>query len=145
MRIAFDGTLKTLLQLPVEQMLTRYLRENEDVTAICASLLVGQTITIAKRLGRKIPRELAIVGFGTQPVVEGLTVSTMQAVAKAMGETAVFRLYDVIHNGPMDQEDQAIIPFDFIPGDTFSIDMHYRRRRWRRGSARPRKTQEPAS
>lgn len=144
LRIPFDGTLKMLYELPVQRMIRQYLQDNSDVSAICASLLAGETITIARQMGRNIPRELAVVGFGYQPAVDGLTVSTLQAVAKGMGETAVYRLFDVIHNGPMDLEDEAIIPFDFIPGDTFSIDMHYRKRRWRKGSARQRKTQEGA-
>lgn len=79
------------INVVVRPLITEFLREHSEVTAVICSVdfLALQVIEAAKSLGRSVPSDLSVMGYGNQVFdLETTPLTTIEQNAYAVGETA---------------------------------------------------------
>lgn len=119
--IPSDGTLAMLHSLNSEKLVREYLRVNEDVTAVCATIMSRELVEAAIAMGRRVPRDLAVIAVGPHKPVQGLKLATMKVAPADVGQQAMEQLLAIIQQ-PRPTAGRIIsIPFDYVEGDTFPL------------------------
>jgi len=136
-RLRFDGfaeelrqnghTAIHLLEAPPERErldaeFTAFLDEHPRMSAIFASndLLALSCIRLLRRLGRKVPDDISVVGFDGIDAGELMnpSLATIVTPSAEMGRLAAQRVLDAIAHGRDVTPDNQFLPFDFRAGSS---------------------------
>lgn len=85
----------------------QFLQQNPEIDGIFAAsdLMAANCIRSLKKLGRRIPEEVKIIGYDNISICEYTdpTISTIAQPITEMGEIAAETLFKLINNGPINQ------------------------------------------
>lgn len=107
------------------ETLKRFWTDNPDITAAFATSphRAATTIKAARKVGRKVPEDLSVVGYAQTELTDGFDpkITTISQHHQRMGETAATELVNAIESGTTDIFKTAtnhLIPVALVPGES---------------------------
>lgn len=127
--VIFDrSTRADVLPEGIEERLTRALQrmmahpDPPTGIVVSADSLAALTCTLLQRIGRRVPDDVSVIGFGDRTNRYGMLPLTLTSVTVdefSLGEHA-FRTLDEMRRGdrPIDDDETMLMPLQVTPGDT---------------------------